>query len=71
MNLPPHERVWEYDGAFKCFACQKSWGALPGRPKMPVKCELSENQRRIQELEKEIESRKSELDWRRSKTNES
>lgn len=34
----PHERVCEYDGAFRCLDCGAKWGALPGRPVMPALC---------------------------------
>lgn len=34
----PHERVFEYDGAFQCLNCHAEWGALPGKPVMAVSC---------------------------------
>ena len=33
-----HKTVHEYDGAYKCLDCQKSWGALPGNPNEPSEC---------------------------------
>jgi len=34
----PHLPVFEYDGAFKCFDCGATWGALPDHPEMPATC---------------------------------
>jgi len=34
-----HARVWEYDGAHKCMECHAQWGALPGHPQMPERCD--------------------------------
>jgi len=35
----PHQRVWEYDGAFKCMDCKAQWGCLGGNPQIPATCE--------------------------------
>jgi len=34
-----HARVFEHDGAFKCFSCNQMWGAVPGKPIEPPTCE--------------------------------
>lgn len=38
MIVGNHKTVMEYDGAFKCAECCKSWGALPGDPQEPKHC---------------------------------
>ena len=38
ITLGPHERVHEYDGAYRCMACHSLWGAITGDPPMPKKC---------------------------------
>lgn len=34
-----HQRVVEYDGAFRCLDCGAMWGAVPGRPTEPETCQ--------------------------------
>jgi len=58
-----HSQVYEYDGAFKCLACQQSWGALPGNPKIPEICKLSERSKRILAIQVEISNLESELSY--------
>jgi hypothetical protein len=39
MILKPHQRVFEYDGAFSCADCHQRCGALPNVPKeAPEEC---------------------------------
>lgn len=38
-GVPAHKRVFEYDGAFRCLDCGAEWGALPGHPVMPERCD--------------------------------
>lgn len=53
-NVGPHLEAFEYDGAFQCLKCKKHWGALPGKPEMPLTCEKNPYQERFEYLEKEI-----------------
>jgi hypothetical protein len=62
-DVGKHKDVFEYDGAFKCISCQKSWGALPGNPVQPEECKLSPTDRRILKLEKQRRSIDSELNY--------
>lgn len=39
----PHARVFEYDGAYQCLNCGGQWGALSGKPVMPVVCSRTVN----------------------------
>jgi len=45
MIVGNHPHVLEYDGAFKCYACEQSWGAVPGNPPMSEKCEREERRK--------------------------
>lgn len=60
-EIGKHPQVFEYDGSFKCIKCQCSWGALPGKPEMPDKCELSPRRKRIMDLESKIRHLQAEL----------
>jgi len=61
-----HKKVAEYDGAYKCLDCQRSWGALPGHPVMPTFCEMSGTMKRIMEIEAEVRKLDQEMAWLRS-----
>lgn len=43
QDFGPHEKVFEYDGAFRCLRCHSAWGALPGKPKMPDLCTTNDH----------------------------
>lgn len=45
IDTDPHLKVFEYDGAFKCLACHREWGALPGKPSMPEECKKTAEER--------------------------
>lgn len=34
-----HPDVQEYDGAYRCRVCHAEWGALPGNPTEPERCQ--------------------------------
>lgn len=40
-NGHPVDRVYEYDGAFKCFACGGMWGAVSDPKVSPNYCEAA------------------------------
>lgn len=54
MHVGPHRDAYEYDGAYGCTKCKKQWGALPGKPIMPMTCETNPYQERFDYLEAEI-----------------
>lgn len=55
-----HPKVFEYDGAFRCTACGKWWGALPGNPTEPDQCD-SQRHNAIARLRAQVEKLQREI----------
>jgi hypothetical protein len=62
-SIGNHKDIYEYDGAFGCCNCKKTWGALPGNPVQPDECKISSTDRRILKLEKQKRTITAELSY--------
>ena len=50
VDFGHHVRVFDYDGAMRCFDCEAQWGALPDKSVMPAVCEPPKPKPTIKDL---------------------